>query len=1097
MSASPSQTPALPGWIDALDDVTVQEHYGETVFSRGERYCQESNRVSHLKVHGEELSGLVQGSRTMPYRTHVFPTKAGRHGSGWSDSCTCPVRHDCKHAVALLLTALEQRPRHTGGPHVPAAWERALSRIIPLSGPGGDRRLALQFDRPSGVMGFNRGSRWRIKPLRSGRDNEWLQSQVSWSDLTAPTDRLALIPAQRSAVRELAQLSHTGSQLSHTGSTYSNDIFLESMPSELWDRLRRAVDAGVSLLHKIGEGSWAPVILDPEPVSLAMDLVAAPSGDGYKLRTVLKDAEGTHPYRSAWTLLGNPAHGVLREAPRGALRLTAFLHSVDESLRSLLGEASELNLPADDLPRFLGLYAPMLRSRLSLGSSDESADLTSQPRPRPWMQVRFTSRHTASVVVGVALEADGQITRLGPDETNPAAADDLLSARLARLRALIGDEDRAELEGRELLSFVSRALPGVESDGTTLVDVLGRRPDYVELTETPQLRLSMPDDGPDDAADHIAHTAAEEATLGRPTDWFNLDVQLKVGERVVPVRSLLGALVSGKDYLVLDTGEWLSLDQPELDPLRKLLAEAATQVDPDSGTLGLSRWQVGLWQELENSGVVVDQSARWRRSVQALVNLDSRPRPQVPAGIHATLRDYQVEGFQWLTTLWGARLGGILADDMGLGKTLQTLCLVEHLRVSGQLDAPVLVIAPTSVMGAWTGEARKFCPGLKLATIDQTSSKSGRSLRKTIGDAQLVITSYTLTRLDAEQFQSMAWSAVVLDEAQFVKNHQAKTYTVIRELRAQMRLAITGTPLENSLMDLWSLLSIAAPGVFPDPARFTAHYVKPIESGGQTELLDQLKKRVHPLVLRRTKNQVAAELPPKQEFLLPVTLTPEHRKIYDRQLHTERLRTLGLFADAGKHRIEILAALTRLRQLSLHPGLIDPKKMDVESAKIESLVRHLRALRSEGHRALVFSQFTGFLHLVRDRLTAEKISWEYLDGRTRHRDERVQSFKEGDATAFLISLKAGGFGLTLTEADYVFVLDPWWNPAAETQAIDRSHRIGQDKQVMVYRMVSVDTIEEKVVALQEHKRELFDQVLGDEALTSGAISMDDIRSLLA
>ena len=1090
MSASPSQTPALPGWIAALDDDSIQEHYGDTVFSRGQGYVRESNRVSHLAVHGQEVSGLVQGTRSTPYRTHVFPTSAGRNGSGWADSCTCPVHHDCKHAVAVMIAALDQGPHETSGPHVPAAWERALSKMIPLAGPGGDRKIALQFDRPSGVMGFNRGSRWRIKPLRSGRDGEWLQSPVSWSDLTAPTDRLALLPVQRSAVRELAQLSHTES-------AYSNDVFLESMPSELWDRLHRAVDAGVALLHKIGEGSWAPVILDPEPVALAMDLVSAPDGNGYRLRTVLQDSDGTHPYRSAWTLLGTPAHGVLREAPRGALRLTAFARSVDESLRSLLGEASELNLPADDLPRFLGLYAPVLRSRLALGSSDDSTDINSQPHPRPWLQVRFTSRHSATVLVGVALEADGQITRLGPDEANPASGDDLLAARLAKLRALIGDEDRTELEGRELLAFVSHALPGVESDGTTLVDVLGSRPDYVELTGPPQLRLTMAEDDADEGPEQTAHTAAEEATLRRPTDWFDLDIQLKVGDEEVPVRLLLGALVSGKDYLVLDSGEWLSLDQPELDPLRKLLSEAATQVDPETGKLGISRWQVGMWQELENSGVIVEQSARWRRSVQAVVDLETRPRPAVPDDVHASLRDYQVEGFQWLATLWDARLGGILADDMGLGKTLQTLCLVEHLRVSGELTAPVLVIAPTSVMGAWRGEAAKFCPGLKLATIERTSSKSGESLRAAVGDAQIVITSYTLARLDAEEFQSMTWSVVVLDEAQFVKNHQAKTYTVIRELRAQMRLAITGTPLENSLMDLWSLLSIAAPGVFPDPGRFTAHYVKPIESGNQPELLGQLKKRVHPLVLRRTKSQVAAELPPKQEFVLPVTLGPEHRKIYDRQLHAERLRTLGLFADAGKHRIEILAALTRLRQLSLHPGLVDPKKKHVESAKIETLVEHLKALRSEGHRALVFSQFTSFLHLVRDRLTEEKISWEYLDGRTRHRDERVQNFKDGDSTAFLISLKAGGFGLTLTEADYVFVLDPWWNPAAETQAIDRTHRIGQDKQVIVYRMVCVDTIEEKVVALQEHKRELFDQVLGDEALASGAISLDDIRGLLA
>ncbi|SER74170.1 Superfamily II DNA or RNA helicase, SNF2 family [Propionibacterium cyclohexanicum] len=1086
MSASPSQTPVLPGWIAALDDDTIEEHYGATAFSRGVHYSRESHRVSELSVTGQELSALVQGTRATPYRTRVFPA-----ASGWSDECSCPVRHGCKHAVALLLVAIGTPPGLAPVRHMPAEWEQALSKAIPLAGAGGDRRLALQFDRPSGLMGFDRGSRWRIRPLRSGRDGEWLQSPVSWSDLTAPADRLSLLPGQRAAVREIAQLSHTVSSYSTSG-----DVFLESMPSELWDRLRRALDAGVILVHKIGEGSWAPVRLDPDPVSLAMDLISAPEGEGFQLRTVVCDVEGAHPYRPAWTLIGNPAHGVLRAGPRGALRLTAFTHSVDDSLRGLLGEASQLNLPADDVPRFLGLYAPVLRSRFGLGSSDDSVDVNHQPAPRPWMQVRFIAHDRAEVLVGVALEAAGQITRLAPGEANPTAGDELLAARTAKLRALIGNEPRARLEGRTLLNFVSNVLPGVEADGTTLVDIVGERPGYTELAGTAQLRLALTDDDSTDL-DEVAYTATEEASLRRPMDWFGLDVEFTLGTHTVPVRELLGALVAGKDYLILDSGEWLDLDRTELDPLRTLLAEASTRVDPSTGTLSLNRWQLGLWQELQSSGVIVAQSARWRRSVQTLINLDAGPRPEVPSGVRARLRDYQVEGFEWLATLWDARLGGILADDMGLGKTLQTLCLVEHLKATGRLGAPALVIAPTSVMGAWHSEAAKFCPELDVAIIDKTSSKSGLSLSQAIGDAQLVITSYTLTRLDAEEFQALDWSVVVLDEAQFVKNHQAKTYTVIRELRAQMRLAITGTPLENSLMDLWSLLSIAAPGVFPDPGRFTADYVKPIESGSQPGLLEQLKRRVHPLVLRRTKGQVAAELPPKQEFLLPVTLTPEHRKIYDRQLHAERLRTMGLLDDAGKHRIEILAALTRLRQLSLHAGLVDPAHGEVASAKIDLLVEHLRSLRSEGHRALVFSQFTSFLHLVRSRLSAEEISWEYLDGRTRHREERVQDFKDGDATAFLISLKAGGFGLTLTEADYVFVLDPWWNPAAEAQAIDRTHRIGQDKQVMVYRMVCVDTIEEKVVALQEHKRELFDQVLGDEALSSGAISMDDIRSLLA
>jgi len=337
----------------------------------------------------------------------------------------------------------------------------------------------------------------------------------------------------------------------------------------------------------------------------------------------------------------------------------------------------------------------------------------------------------------------------------------------------------------------------------------------------------------------------------------------------------------------------------------------------------------------------------------------------------------------------------------------------------------------------------------------------------------------------------------VLDEAQFVKNHRAKTYQCARLLDAPFKLAITGTPLENSLMDLWALLSIVAPGLFPSPQRFTDEFRKPIESGQAPEVLASLRRRIRPLMLRRTKDNVARDLPPKVEQVLHVTLNPAHQKIYQTHLQRERQRILGMIDDVQKHRIAIFRSLTLLRQLSLDPSLVDKKYAGtVRSSKIDALMEQLEEVVAEGHRALVFSQFTGFLALVRARLTEAGIDHCYLDGRTRDRPRRIAEFREGDAPVFCISLKAGGFGLTLTEADYVFVLDPWWNPAAEAQAVDRTHRIGQDKTVMVYRLVAVDTIEEKVVALQQRKRDLFQQVVEDEAMMSSPLTADDIRELL-
>ncbi|MGB7963145.1 MAG: DEAD/DEAH box helicase, partial [Propionicimonas sp.] len=579
------------------------------------------------------------------------------------------------------------------------------------------------------------------------------------------------------------------------------------------------------------------------------------------------------------------------------------------------------------------------------------------------------------------------------------------------------------------------------------------------------------------------------------TDWFNLDIQITIDGETVDFRALFTALARGESHLILESGTWFSLDRPELEQLRRVITEAR-QLQPDpSGRLRLRAEHAGLWEELVELGVVASQSTAWRESVSALLDVTQVPQVPLPAGLQATLRGYQEDGFRWLSFLWQARLGGILADDMGLGKTVQMLAVVIAAAERGELEHPVLVVAPTSVVGTWVSESARFAPGLRVVVVDRTARKRPESLAELRTGADVVVTSYTLLRLEEDDYAEHAWAAVFLDEAQFVKNRQARVYKAVRRLRARVKFAITGTPLENNLMDLWSLLSISAPGLFANPEVFAELYRRPIESGADPTAVQRLRRRVRPLMLRRTKEAVASELPPKIEQVLSVALAPGHRRIYDKHLAAERKKVLGLVGDLEKNRIAILASLTLLRQLSLSPALLD-SSLPAQSAKIDTLVDLLEEIRAEGHRALVFSQFTSFLRLVRDRLTAEKIGYQYLDGRTRDRAARIEAFRSGTDPAFLISLKAGGFGLTLTEADYVFILDPWWNPAAELQAIDRTHRIGQQKNVNVYRLVSEDTIEEKVVALQDRKRDLFTSVIGDGSQLAAPLSAADIRGLL-
>jgi SNF2 family DNA or RNA helicase len=504
-----------------------------------------------------------------------------------------------------------------------------------------------------------------------------------------------------------------------------------------------------------------------------------------------------------------------------------------------------------------------------------------------------------------------------------------------------------------------------------------------------------------------------------------------------------------------------------------------------------------LFDELAEVGVVTRQADEWRRQVDGLRALQGLEPAAVPTSLRAQLRPYQADGFSWLATLHTHGLGGILADDMGLGKTVQSLALICQVRQQNPGMAPFLVVAPTSVVANWASEAARFAPELSVVPIFDTLRRAGADLDELAAGAHIVVTSYTLFRLDFDAHAARTWSGLILDEAQYVKNHHAKTYQCARRLAAPFKLAITGTPMENNLMELWSLLSITAPGLFPNPTKFADFFAKPIEKTGDPELLALFRRRIKPLVKRRTKERVAAELPAKQEQVLDIELPPRHRALYNKRLQRERQKVLGLLGDMQRNRFTILKSLTVLRQMALHPGLVDPAHDTLATAKIDALAEHLRDVVDGAHRALVFSQFTRFLSRVRDRLDTEGIDYCYLDGRTRNRATVIQRFKEGDAPVFLISLKAGGFGLNLTEADYCFLLDPWWNPATEAQAIDRTHRIGQTRNVMVYRLIAHDTIEDKVMALNARKAKLFASVIDDGNAFGSTLTADDIRGLIA
>ena len=663
---------------------------------------------------------------------------------------------------------------------------------------------------------------------------------------------------------------------------------------------------------------------------------------------------------------------------------------------------------------------------------------------------------------------------------------DQVAPVLEALPGLVGEVDgethllpRTTLTGLATVRFAGDVQPVLENAGVD-VQVVGEPTEFRWTDSAPLIEVS--------------------ATESGERDWFDLGVTVSVDGEQIPFHPLFVALARGDSHLVLDSGTWFSIERPELAQLRTLIEEARELQDRPTDDLRISAYQADLWDELTHLGVVQEQSARWDAAVKGLLEAtpETDPRP-VPPGLRAELRPYQLDGFRWLAFLRRHGLGGILADDMGLGKTVQALAMVLHAVDPPEgpgVDVPFLVVAPTSVVPNWVHEAERFAPGLRVVPIGQTERTSSATVAEQVAGAHLVVTSYSLFRLDAAAYQGLPWAGLLLDEAQFVKNHQGRTHLVARRLDAPFKLAITGTPLENSLMELWSLLSIVAPGLYPNPRRFASQYANPIAKG-DSERLALLRRRTRPLMRRRTKEAVASELPPKVEQVLEVELNPKHRRVYQTHLQRERQKVLRLIDEPDRNRFAILRSITLLRRLSLDPALVDDTYAGVAASKVDVLLERLAEVIEEGHRALVFSQFTGFLATVRTRLDAEGISYSYLDGRTRDRAARLERFRSGDDPVFLISLKAGGVGLNLTEADYVFILDPWWNPAVEAQAVDRTHRIGQDRTVMVYRLVATGTIEEKVMQLKERKKELFTSVMdADDGALAGALTGEDLAGLL-
>ncbi len=1094
----------------ALQIADLLDYFDKGTLLRGMQYAKGGDRVSIVALNNEAgrlfISGSVRGSVRQPYATEVVITynAANGHVSQVTGNCTCPIGTDCKHAVALLLTATARETRESEAPAAagtkpppaeadfepsPAAlsWLAALTprTVTPADAAmapeilSGDHRVVYLLDPARGTLavgksrclkkgGLGKPAPWMpyVHDVRGGEKNLVLPDDVSVLRLA-----LACQDEVRYYQREL--IASLAGEAGHTllcAAARTDRLFIGEVmdrplclgePRQIALAWRRDPQGRQQLALELPDcvarlPTWPTTYVDPTRAEIGLLTSGLPDE---VLATLLRapplnEADALVAHRRLANLAAE--HGVELPLPEiieatapegppvarlhlrlGRLRHTKMLTIADDVA------LSELYFTYPELPPVLGCAVPP-----------------------PLMRVRHEGR-----MITLARDTDAEI------------------AVWQRLQALGLDSLERVLPHYHRIDSTAPCLLPARQDASGWLPLLA---DGIASLAAAGMEVTLTEDFPY----QVAHAddwfvAVEEEQTG--SDWFNLDLGVMIGgERVSLVPPLVRLIATQPGLLARlaamadDASVPVAIDEKRILPvpvprLRAWLLPLLEFLEDEKPRL--SRHHAAVLAVLEQL------PAHWLggerlRAIGAKLKDFSGIAAVPPAPTFRTeLRHYQQDGLNWLQFLREYGLAGILADDMGLGKTVQTLAHLQIEKLSGRADRPSLVIAPTSLMANWKNEAAQFTPDLTVLTLH---GKDRAARFGEIAGANIVLTTYPLLVRDQETLLSQPFHLLVLDEAQFIKNPKAKSHQVARQLKARHRLSLTGTPLENHLGELWAQFDFLMPGFLGTAERFGRIFRTPIEKQGDATARLNLAERVRPFLLRRTKEQVLTELPPRTEIVRWVEIEGGQRDLYEslRVVFDQKLREVLREKGVGQSQIMILDALLKLRQVCCDPRLVKLEsakaivnKGHAQSAKLMLLMEMIEELLDEGRKILLFSQFTSMLSLIEAELDLLKIPYAKLTGQTRDRETPINNFQEGRVPLFLISLKAGGTGLNLTAADTVIHYDPWWNPAVEEQATARAHRIGQDKPVFVYKLLTQGTVEEKILALQDRKRGLADQLV--------------------
>ena len=1100
----------------AIREADIRRIFPPTTLSAGRSY-EQRGRVQDLEIaeRGAVITATTQGTRPDPYRQTLKISPSPHNGLRIAGACNCPVGRGCKHLAAVLISAQRREqmvPHHQESLFEPPA--RAAKAELP---PQIQTWLA-DFDREDEEPTEDYPASIRTRVF-----------YVLNAETSAPGVPRLLIDPMTVALRRDDSVGTVKRYAPHQINTPAK--YLRPSDMVILARLARrtgyngppADDDPVDTVRRIlatGRARWStaegPALAEGPERQGQITWITRP--DASQQATLALD-EGLIGVRLPAPWYIDPASGAMGPvgldlAPRVVARLLnapsippEAAAEVREQL-SRRAPAAKVPIPAEmkaaevvqqPMHPHLRLISGTLPSDPSYGRGSAKAlgrGLYSVPL------LRLTFQY-GPIDLPRTLKPLPKITVL------EGALYEVIRDRAAESRALT---DLASLGFASVHELVPVYYQHAHTDDFALRET-GAHLSWMQVVtqEIPRLRragwtVEVDADFPVQVLTADTEIQAE-LVEGSGIDWLELHLGVTVdGEQVDLVPALIkliarpeaAAIAEGDDdkpfVLPLLDGRVLSLPMSRIRPTLLALLElwAGGGIDADSGKIGFSRLDAADLAVLEErTGLVWRGGESLRELGRLLRQSGGIPKAEIPASFKATLRPYQGQGVDWLQFLGAAGLGGVLADDMGLGKTVQTLAHLMIEKAAGRLDRPSLIVCPTSLIPNWLAEAARFAPKLSVLPLHGPARKTGFGK---IAKHDLVLSTYPLLTRDHEVLAGQEWHIVILDEAQSIKNPNAETTRQALRLKARQRLCLSGTPLQNHLGELWSLFDFLAPGFLGGQKSFKTRFRTPIEKGGDVERQETLNRRIRPFMLRRTKEEVVTELPPKTEIVEPVEMEANQRAIYEAIRLSMHAKVQAAIAQKGLSRsgIIILDALLKMRQACCDPRLLKLKtvtRTKAGSAKLDRLMEMLAIMFAEGRRVLLFSQFTEMLALIEKRLLEDGVDYVTLTGDTKDRATPVKQFQGGEVPLFLISLKAGGVGLNLTAADTVIHYDPWWNPAVEDQATDRAHRIGQTKKVFVHRLVTLGTIEEKMEMLKDKKRAIVASVL--DAEHGGALKLNE------